>query len=270
MEVVLGDPCSELKEMLPTENSDDRFTLAPVSPKLVLQTGRKMRKSKSMGRDDVPADLFLLALPYMLPAVTHIYNLSIINAEFPSIWKVSKICPIFKGGDSSSREEPKQYRPVALLPIGARLLEKIICEQVMNYLYSKDLLHSCNHGYRKHHGTITAILEAQEEAFEAMDRGEAMGIVTLDQSAAFDVIEHYILKRKMQLYGFDSHALGWFSSYLKDRSQYVALETSESEEKIVGPFACPQGSCLGPLIWNLYCGEVSEILSLAKHVPVEE
>ena len=119
----------------------------------------------------------------------------------------------------------------------------------MTHLHDKDLLHSRNHGYRKHHGTITAILEAQEEAFEAMERGEVMGIVTLDQSAAFDVIEHCILDRKLKLYGFDPHALGWFRSYLRNRSQYVALETSESEEKVVGPFACPQGSCLGPLLF---------------------
>ena len=181
-----------------------------------------------MGEDDIPADLFLLALPFMLPAITYIYNLSLMQAKFPSMWKISKICPLFKGGDQLSREDPKQYRPVALLPVGARLLEKVVCEQVMKYLYEKELLHSQNHGYRKCHGTITAILEAQEAALEAMDDGEFMGIVTLDQSAAFDVVEHVVLDTKMKLYGFDDHTLNWFRSYLSDSSQYVALETSVS------------------------------------------
>ena len=81
-----------------------------------------------------------------------------------------------------------------------------------------------------------------------------------EPNAAFDVIEHQILKTKLELYGFDGHTLGWFSSYLHNRSQYVALESSKSDEKLIGPFACPQGSCLGPLIWNLYCGEAPEIL----------
>ena len=223
-----------------------------------------------MGRDDVPADLFLLALPHMLPAVTHIYNLSILNAEFPSIWKVSKICPLFKGGDPGSREGPKNYRLVALLPIGARLLEKIVCEQVMEFLYSRKLLHSRNHGYREHHGTVTAVLEAQEEALEVIYNGEIVRMIALDQSAAFDVIEHSILRRKMELYGFDPHSLSWFCSYMKDRSQYVYLETSVPEVKVVRPFACPKGSCLGPLLWNLYCGEVSEIKPLSTHVAGEE
>ena len=261
MPLIDGDPCAELKEML-GDNSVKSFALQSVTPEIVLKTGRRMRKTKSMGRDEILADLFLLALPFMLPAVTHVINLSLLHGKFPVMWKISKICPLFKGGDQSSREEPKQYRPVALLPACARLLEKIVCDQVMEHLYAEDLLHSNNHGYRKGHGTISALLEAQEEALEAMDTGDIMGIVTLDQSAAFDVVEHGILLEKMKLYGFDNHALEWFKSYLRDRSQFVALEASKSEEKFIGPYACPQGSCLGPLIWNLYCGEVSEVLPL--------
>ena len=71
-----------------------------------------------------------------------------------------------------------------------------------------------------------APVEAQEEALEAMDSGNILGIVTLDQSAAFDIIEHRILEEKMKLYGFNEQALRWFQSYLNDRSQYVALESS--------------------------------------------
>ena len=269
MPLIEGDPCSELKEML-RDNTVEKFSLEPVSPDTVLKTGKRMRKTTSMGRDEIPADLFLMALPHMIPAVTHVFNLSLMNGKFPSIWKVSKICPLFKGGDQSSREEPKQYRPVALLPACARLLEKIVCDQIMKHLYEDDLLHSQNHGYRKGHGTITALLEAQEEMLEAMDTGNIVGIVTLDQSAAFDVIEHSILEKKMRLYGFNNHALDWFRSYLHNRKQYVALESSKSEEKFIGPFACPQGSCLGPLIWNLYCGEAAEILPLKMKDPKDE
>ena len=115
MLVTDGDPTSELKEMLPDGYEESELlTLRPITPELVLKTGKKMKKSKSMGKDDIPADIFLLALPFMLPAVTHIYNLSLSQAKFPSAWKASKICPLFKGGDRSTREDPKQYRPVAL------------------------------------------------------------------------------------------------------------------------------------------------------------
>ena len=115
---VEGDPCMELKQML-SGNDGNCLSLESISPKLVFKTSKRMRKTKSMGTDDIPADLFLLALPFMLPALTHIFNLSLTQARFPSHWKVSKICPLFKGGDQSLREDPKHYRPVALLPIGA-------------------------------------------------------------------------------------------------------------------------------------------------------
>ena len=117
---------------------------------------------------------------------------------------------------------------------------------------------------------VTTVLEAQEEALEVINNGEIVRMIALDQSAAFDVIEHSILRRKMELYGFDPHSLSWFCSYMKDRSQYVYLETSVPEVKVVRPFACPKGSCLGPLLWNLYCGEVSEIKPLSTHVAGEE
>ena len=90
-----------------------------------------------------------------------------------------------------------------------------------------------------------------------------MGMVSLDQSSAFDVIEHRILKSKMKNYLFDDKALAWFLSYLESRAQYGSLQSSCSDVKPIGPYACPQGSCLGPLIWNLYCGEVGEVLPIS-------
>ena len=222
-----------------------------------------------MGRDDIPADLFLLALPHMLPAVTHLINLSLRDNKFPKVWKVSKICPLFKGGNED-KLAPKMYRPVALLPVAARLLEKIVCYQAMEYMEKKQLMHSHNHGYRKAHGTITAVLEAQEEAMLAMEEGTTMGMITLDQSAAFDVIEHNILETKMRKHLFNEGTLAWFMDYLTDRQQYVALQSSRSETEEVGPYACPQGSSLGPFIWNMYCGEICEVLAIKGREDHEE
>ena len=70
----------------------------------------------------------------------------------------------------------------------------------------------------------------------------------------------------MRWYGFDDHALQWFGAYLSKRRQYVSLQTSKSDEIKVGPYACPQGSGLGPLCWNLYCGEVAEVLSIKERI----
>ena len=132
----------------------------------------------------------------------------------------------------------------------------------MDYLNKNDLFHSQNHGYRKGHGITSAVIEAQQAALEAIEDNEIVGMVTLDQSAAFDVVDHPILKEKMRIYGFDDQTIKWFEAYLYKRRQYVALQSSKSAEIEVGEYACPQGSGLGPLLWNLFCGEAAEILSL--------
>ena len=234
---VEGYPLSELTEMIGGDETeeDDKIVPRPVSPEEVLKTANKMKRSRYMGNDDIPADLFLLALPSMLPAVTHIMNLSIRESKFPDLWKVSKITPLFKGGGEDDRYEPRMYRPMALLPVCARLLEKLVCDQVMDHLYRKELLHSHNHGYWKFHGTVSAVLEAQEKVMEAMEGGDIIGMVTLDQSSAFNVIEHRILKTKMKSYLFSEKSLNWFLSYLESRSQYVALQSSSSSVKSIGP-----------------------------------
>ena len=175
--------------------------------------------------------------------------------------KTSKIFTLHKGGDEL---EPKQYRPVSLLPIGSRLLEKIVCDQITEYLRSEGLFHCQNHGYRCNHGTITAVLEAYQEAQDALEEGRMAGAVLLDQSAAFDVVSHTILKEKLKQYAFDEKAQSWYMNYLSERIQYVAIESSVSTKIKTGPYSCPQGSCLGPLTWTLFTGELPEVISSEK------
>ena len=253
-----GDPTLELKRMLGSREDKCKFALKSVTIEELLKAVKSVSNKSSMGDDDIPQDLFKLIVKNGAPAFLHIVNTSIREGKFPERWKISKLSPLHKGGDKSS---PKQYRPVALLPVGARLLERLIADQVVSYLESEELMHSSNHGFRRNHGTDTAVAEAQGVIFDAIERGDIVGMMTLDQSAAFDVIEHSILELKLKLYGFNEHAVNWFVHYLKDRKQYVALQSSRSEIRAIGNIACPQGSCLGLLLWNLYSGEVPELVS---------
>ena len=149
---------------------------------------------------------------------------------------------------------------MALLSIASRLLEKLICDQIMEYMYENEYFHSRNHGYRRGHGTTSAVLEAQMEALDAIEEGEVVGLITVDQSSAFDIVDHLILKEKLKLYGFDEQAVNWYMEYLDGREQFVELQSSRSEGSKVGPYACPQGSCSRPMTWNLYWGELCGIM----------
>ena len=91
----------------------------------------------------------------LLPALTHVVNLSISNHEFPLSWKMSKVVPLLKKGDPL---QPKNYRPVALLPIFSKILERAVFNQLINYLESNHLLNPNHHGCRQGHNTATALL----------------------------------------------------------------------------------------------------------------
>ena len=113
------------------------FTLHAVSPNEVEKIVKGLKNSKSTGTDHIDTWVIKLVARDILPAITHIVNLSIVHSEFPSLWKVSKVVPLLKKGDPLS---PKNYRPVALLPVFCKILEKVVFLQLVEYLDTQQLL----------------------------------------------------------------------------------------------------------------------------------
>ena len=192
----------------------------------------------------------------ILPAITHIVNLSIENGKFPTDWKIAKILPLHKKNDQL---DPKNYRPVAILPILSKVLEKAIFIQVSEYMSANDLLHRSQHGFRRDHSTTTGLIEMYDKWVEAVDKGEYCGACFLDLSAAFDIVDHSLLVEKMKLYGFNENSLTWVTSYLTERSQRVYLDGFLSDRLQV-PTGVPQGSILGPLFYIIYTNEIPEVI----------
>ena len=162
---------------------------------------------------------------------------------FPDKWKISKIIPLHKKDDKTL---PKNFRPVALIPVASKCLERAVHIQLVEHLEKEHLLHPSHHGYRSSHSTTTALLEMYYSWVEAQERGEMAGVCLVDMSAAFDCVDHGLLKDKMKVMLFHEDAIAWFSSYLGNRTQYVSIDASDSELLDVDA-GVPQGSILGPL-----------------------
>ena len=143
-------------------------------------------------------------------SLTHILNLSISARMFPSSWKRSKIIPLHKKDDPLN---PKNYRPVTIVPILSKILERVVFNQLSSYLNSNHLLHPNHHAYRSGHNTTTALIQMYDGWLKAVEGGPLAGARLLDMSAAFDVVDHDLPLEKLSLYGLDTGSKGWIRSY---------------------------------------------------------
>ena len=146
----------------------------------------------------------------MLPKISHM------------CYPLARVSPIFKKG---KKDDPNNYRPISVIPVVAKLFEKLVHEQLYNYLNDNDLLANCQSGFRSLHSTLTALLEATENWPLNIDNGLINEVIFIDLKKAFDTIDHNIIIRKLSNYGVDQKALRWFQSYLSDRSQKCSVNS---------------------------------------------
>ena len=239
-------------------NSNSVFSLKPVHPDFVMKIIGSLPCSKATGLDDIDTFVLKLVKEMITPAVTHLINLSIQNSTFPNKWKHAKVIPLFKPG-SDDKLAPKSYRPVALLPVLSKVLERVVFAQIVQYMNDHDLFHPNHHGFRSKHSTLTAMLQMYDTWMEAINRGEYAGVVMIDQSAAFDCVDHDLLISKLKLYGWDEAALIWTKHYLSNRTQCCSIESFLSDPLSIS-VGVPQGSILGPLFYCIFTNDFPEVV----------
>ena len=161
---------------------------------------------------------------------------------------MANIAPVYKSGD---REEAGNYRPISLLPIVSKVLEKIVSAQLKQFIQRNNLLPETQFAYRANHSTEDALTYAVNQLLLARDQGKVTGLVFVDLSKAFDRVEHQALIDLLSTIGISGAALKWFADYLSNRYQRVSLGDRSSPESLCSR-GVPQGSVLGPLLFTLY------------------
>ena len=256
-----ADPLAKLRLLM--RNRSCSFQLKAVHPETVEKILSGLKNSKSCGLDTIDTFTLKLAGPYILPALTHLVNLSITSQTFPTVWKTAKIIPRYKKEDPLS---PPNYRPVAILPILSKILEKSIFLQIIEYMDTNQLIHPNHHGFRAAHSTTTGLIQMYDAWVEAVEHKQYTGVCFLDLSAAFDIVDHPLLLEKLKLYGFTDNSLNWMESYLSGRNQTVYIEGTQSNILPV-PKGVPQGSILGSLLNIIFKNELPELVHDHPAIP---
>ena len=254
-----SDPLCQVRRLMRTRSCS--FSLKAVYPDEIEQIISRLKTTKSCGLDNIDSFIIKLAKEQLVPVITHIVNLSISHEVFPFAWKCAKIIPLHRKLELTN---PMNYRPVALLAICSKILERAIFQQIVRYLEENKLLHPSHHGFRKGHNTATALLEMEDVWMEAFNDKEITATVMVDLSAAFDVVDSSILLDKLRIYGFEENAVNWLLSYLTKRSQQVYVDGALSEPLPV-TLGVPQGSILGPLMYTIFTNDLPEVVH--QHEP---
>ena len=207
-----------------------------------------MSNDKSAGLDQFSVRLLKLSAPYISKSLAFICNLSLRNSVFPDDWKRAKVTPIYKSGNKS---DVGNYRPISVLPIVSKIIERAVHNQLYKYVSTKGILSSAQSGFRANHSTTTTLLDVQDFILNNMDNGYVTGAIFLDLKKAFDTVNHNVLIDKLKRYGVDGIELSWFKSYLSNRSQAVNVNSNLSEFEHIN-IGVPQGSILGPLLFILF------------------
>lgn len=215
---------------------------------------RSLPSKKSSGHDNIPCFIVKGCSAIFAPLLCHIFCLSLEERHFPTNWKPGVVFPLHKSGNASV---PGNYRPISLLCSFSKVFEKV----VHRYLLSKirPLIHSNQHGFIPARSVESNLACFLSDASKYILSRQQMDAIYFDCSKAFDRVNHDLLLRKLSAYGLAPAFCEWFATYLKQRTNFVQYAGAKSRSFTV-PSGVPQGSILGPLLFNLFVNDVQLII----------
>ena len=215
--------CKYFTNLFPNHEND--MPEIQVTEKGVLKLLQALNISKAAGPDGIRPKVLKELSSELAPIFTLLFQASLHQQSIPNIWKHANVTPIYKKGDKTN---PSNYRPVSLTCISCKLLERIICSNLMQNLTKHNILYPLQHGFRDKRSCESQLIEFVNDIAFNMQKGHQNDVGVMDFAKACDKVAHNRLLYKLSSYGVKGNTLGWIGSCLSGRSQKVVLEGKSS------------------------------------------
>ena len=206
------------------------FSLSPATEDEVIGIVQSLDPNESSGPSEINAKCLQLTISSIVTPIVRIINLSLQNGTVPLCWKSANVTPVFKKGD---KQDPTNYRPISVIPVLGKTLERVIYTRLMTFLSENNILTPFQSGFRPNHSTEDVLIRTVEDWRREVDKGNVIAAVFIDFSKAFDSIAHPLLLTKLQSIGINNKALEWFKDYLANRRQRVVIDGHVSSWSLV-------------------------------------
>eukprot|EP00732_Lithocolla_globosa_P001711 Lithocolla_globosa_v1_NODE_918_length_3082_cov_45.234886.p1 type:complete len:552 gc:universal NODE_918_length_3082_cov_45.234886:2633-978(-) len=219
----------------------------------VLRYLKKIKVKQATGPVKIPARVLKECAEVLARILARLFQTSFNAGVFPSLWKLAHVVPIFKHKGESS--DPAMYRPISLLSIVGKTMEKVINATLRKHLFGFNLISHKQYGFRPKNSTIDLLTTTTQRWLNDMQEYKEVRLVALDISRAFDAVWHKGLLAKLKALGIEGNLLRWITDFLSDRSQCVTINGVTSGKARITA-GVPQGSILSPTLFLVFIDDI--------------
>lgn len=234
--------------------------LKPITEEEIIKNIEKLKNNSSPGIDNISNKTLKIIKNYIAKPLSYIFNLCFENGIFPNDLKTSVVTPIFKNGN---RTEVSNYRPISIINNIAKILEISIKNRLIEHLCHNKILSDRQFGFVEGKSTEDAIYDVTKTIYKSIENNKKLIAIFLDLAKAFDTVSHNKLLHRLELYGVRGVANNLLTSYLQGRNQCVKINKTLSNFEVV-TCGIPQGTVLGPILFNVYLNELLHLNTFAK------
>lgn len=240
--------------------SNVTFYFKKVDANLVEKYINKLNNNKAPGLDMIRVQDIKTVKKEISPIIAKFVNMCVSEGVYPSILKKSIIRPIFKHGNHL---DYSNYRPIAILSVINKIVEKIIVNQMSNFLEKHNIISDAQHGFRRGRSTSTALAQFTDYVNNRLNEGKFVAAIFIDYKKAFDTLEHDVLLQAMQECGIRGPVNRWFKCYLENRHLCTTIDGTTGDDVSV-TLGVPTGSVFGPVGYIMHVNCVINVIKYCK------